>query len=207
MSRVALPSIFQQSTVSIGMMLVQSVVNSFGPQMLAGFSAGMRVESICIVPMAALGNAMSSYTAQNLGSGQQDRVTRGYHAALWLTGLFALILCVILELFHQPIIASFLGSDGTSLALKTGSSYLTFIGFFFGLIGLKMATDGLLRGAAHMKMFTIANLANLSLRVVLAVTLAPRFGIAMVWYAVPLGWLVNFLISYREYRTGRWRPL
>ena len=76
MCRVALPSIFQQSTVSIGMMLVQSVVNSFGPQMLAGFSAGMRVESICIVPMAALGNAMSSYTAQNLGAEQEDRVDR-----------------------------------------------------------------------------------------------------------------------------------
>lgn len=205
MCRVALPSIFQQSTVSIGMMLVQSVVNSFGPQMLAGFSAGMRVESICIVPMAALGNAMSSYTAQNLGAEQEDRVVKGYRAALCLTAFFALLLCLALELFHFPIIASFLGSDGTMQALETGSSYLRFIGFFFALIGLKMCTDGLLRGAADMKMFTLANLANLSLRVAFAIAMAPRFGIAMVWYAVPLGWLVNFLISYGEYRTGRWR--
>lgn len=204
MCRVALPSIFQQSTVSIGMMLVQSVVNSFGPQMLAGFSAGMRVESLCIVPMAALGNAMSSYTAQNLGSGQTGRVREGYHAALRLTAFFAVFLCLSLEFFHAPIIASFLGSDGTSLALETGSSYLRFIGFFFALIGLKMSTDGLLRGAADMKLFTLANLANLSLRVIFAVTMAPRFGIAMVWYAVPLGWLVNFLISFWEYRTGKW---
>lgn len=205
MCRVALPSIFQQSTVSIGMMLVQSVVNSFGPQMLAGFSAGMRVESICIVPMAALGNAMSSYTAQNLGAKQKERVVKGYHSALKLVAFFALILCLILEAFHSSIIASFLGSDGTKVALETGSSYLRFIGFFFALIGLKMCTDGLLRGAADMKMFTIANLANLSLRVIFAVTMAPQFGIAMVWYAVPLGWLVNFLISYGEYRTGKWR--
>ena len=205
MCRVALPSIFQQSTVSIGMMLVQSVVNSFGPQMLAGFSAGMRVESICIVPMAALGNAMSSYTAQNLGAGQKERVVKGYHSALCLTALFAVLLCTILELFHLPITASFLGSDGTAAALETGSSYLRFIGFFFALIGLKMCTDGLLRGSADMKMFTAANLANLTLRVVFAVTMAPRFGIAMVWYAVPLGWLVNFLISYGEYRTGKWQ--
>ncbi len=205
MCHVALPSIFQQSTVSIGMMLVQSVVNSFGPQMLAGFSAGMRVESICIVPMAALGNAMSSYTAQNLGAKQKDRVVKGYHSALGLVAFFALLLCLILELFHSAIIASFLGSDGTALALETGSSYLRFIGFFFALIGLKMCTDGLLRGAADMKMFTIANLANLSLRVIFAVTMAPRCGIAMVWYAVPLGWLVNFLISYGEYRTGKWQ--
>ncbi len=205
MCRVALPSIFQQSTVSIGMMLVQSVVNSFGPQMLAGFSAGMRVESICIVPMAALGNAMSSYTAQNMGANQKDRVVKGYHAALRLVALFALLLCLALEFFHFPIIASFLGSDGTKLALETGSSYLRFIGFFFALIGLKMCTDGLLRGAADMKMFTVANLANLSLRVIFAITMAPRFGIAMVWYAVPLGWLVNFLISFTEYRSGKWQ--
>ena len=205
MCRVALPSIFQQSTVSIGMMLVQSVVNSFGPQMLAGFSAGMRVESICIVPMAALGNAMSSYTAQNMGANQKERVVKGYHAALRLVALFSLLLCLALELFHFPIISSFLGSDGTKLALETGSSYLRFIGFFFALIGLKMCTDGLLRGAADMKMFTIANLANLSLRVIFAITMAPRFGIAMVWYAVPLGWLVNFLISFTEYRSGKWQ--
>ncbi len=204
MCRVALPSIFQQSTVSIGMMLVQSVVNSFGEQMLAGFSAGMRVESLCIVPMAAMGNAMSSYTAQNLGAGKKDRVTKGYHAAFKLVILAALFLCLGLELFCRPIIASFLGSDGTRAAMDTGVSYLKFIGFFFALIGFKMCTDGLLRGAADMKMFTLANLANLSLRVILAVTLAPKFGIAMVWYAVPLGWLVNFLISYAEYRTGKW---
>ena len=77
MCRIALPSILQQSTVSIGMMLVQSVVNGFGAQMLAGYSAGMRIESICIVPMAAMGNVMSSYTAQNLGAGREDRVGKG----------------------------------------------------------------------------------------------------------------------------------
>lgn len=205
MCQVALPSVFQQSTVSIGMMLVQSVVNSFGAQMLAGYSAASRVESLCIVPMSALGNAMSSYTAQNLGAEQTRRVQEGYHAALRLVAFFAVLLCLGLELFCQPIMASFLGSDGTEIALQTGSSYLRFIGFFFALIGLKMSTDGLLRGSADMKMFTIANLANLSLRVVMAVTLAPRFGIAFVWYAVPAGWLVNFLISYAEYRTGKWK--
>ena len=205
MCQVALPSIFQQSTVSIGMMLVQSVVNSFGAQMLAGYSAASRVESLCIVPMSALGNAMSSYTAQNLGAGMPRRVQEGYLAALRLVACFAVLLCLGLELFCQPIMASFLGSDGTEIALQTGNSYLRFIGFFFALIGLKMSTDGLLRGSADMKMFTIANLANLSLRVVMAVTLAPRFGIAFVWYAVPAGWLVNFLISYAEYRTGKWK--
>lgn len=205
MCRIALPSILQQSTVSIGMMLVQSVVNSFGAQMLAGYSAGMRIESICIVPMAAMGNVMSSYTAQNLGARQQERVVKGYHTAYGIVFAFGLLLCVILEIFYRPLIAMFLGEEGTVLAMNTGMDYMRFIGFFFSFIGLKMITDGLLRGAGDMKVFTLANMVNLCLRVAVAVTMAPRFGIAFVWYAVPMGWLANYLISFARYRTGKWR--
>lgn len=205
MSRIALPSILQQSTVSIGMMLVQSVVNSFGAEMLAGFSAAMRIESICIVPMAAMGNVMSSFTAQNLGAGKQERVVKGYHTGYGIVFGFGIILCVILEFFYQPLIGMFLGEEGTALAMSTGTDYLRFIGWFFTFIGLKMITDGLLRGAGDMKMFTVANLVNLSIRVIMAVTLAPVFGIAMVWYAVPVGWAANYVISFLEYRTGTWR--
>lgn len=160
MSRIALPSILQQSTVSIGMMLVQSVVNGFGTQILAGFSAAMRIESLCIVPMAAIGNAVSSYTAQNIGADKKERVTEGY---------------------------------------------LRFIGFFFCLIGFKMAVDSLLRGAGDVKAFTIANLVNLSIRVLLSKYAAPVWGVAMVWYAVPIGWLANFVISFCHYKTGKWK--
>jgi len=205
MSRIALPSILQQSTVSIGMMLVQSVVNSFGAEMLAGFSAAMRIESICIVPMAAMGNVMSSFTAQNLGAGKQERVVKGYHTGYGIVFGFGMILCVILEFFYQPLIGMFLGEEGTALAMSTGTDYLRFIGWFFTFIGLKMITDGVLRGAGDMKMFTVANLVNLSIRVIMAVTLAPVFGIAMVWYAVPVGWAANYVISFLEYRTGKWR--
>lgn len=187
MSRIALPSILQQSTVSIGMMLVQSVVNSFGAEMLAGFSAAMRIESICIVPMAAMGNVMSSFTAQNLGAGKQERVVKGYHTGYGIVFGFGIILCVILEFFYQPLIGMFLGEEGTALAISTGTDYLRFIGWFFAFIGLKMITDGLLRGAGDMKMFTVANLVNLSIRVIMAVTLAPVFGIAMVCSACWMG--------------------
>ena len=205
MTRIALPSVLQQSTVSIGMLLVQSVVNSFGSEVLAGFTAAMRLDSICVVPMAAMGNAMSSYTAQNLGAGRQDRVVQGYRAAYGIVGVAAVILCLILQAFYRPLIAIFLGDDGTAVAMATGIGYLRFTGWFYVFIGLKMSTDGLLRGAGDMPMFTVANLVNLSLRVLIAAIGAPRWGIAMVWYAVPIGWAANYLISFLEYRTGKWR--
>ena len=207
MIRIALPSILQQSIVSIGMMLVQSVVNSFGSQALAGFSAAMRVESLCVVPMAAIGNSLSSFTAQNIGAQQKDRVVEGYHAANKMVIFCAVFLCLILEIFAQPITTLFLGNEGTPKAVDTSLGYLTFIGWFFCLIGFKMAVDGLLRGAGDMKMFTIANLVNLFIRVSVSVTLAPRFGIAMVWYSVPIGWFANWVISFAQYRTGKWRQV
>lgn len=205
MARIALPSVFQQSTVSIGMMLVQSVVNSFGAAALAGFSAGSRIESICIVPMLAIGNSLSSYTAQNLGAGKPERVPQGYRVATGMVLFFAALIGLVLQLFHEPIIRFFLEGNGSTLALETGNAYLSFIGWFFCLIGFKMSVDGVLRGSGDMKMFTVANFMNLTLRVVLSLTLAPRFGIAMVWYAVPIGWFVNWLISFLEYRTGKWK--
>ena len=133
MSRIALPSILQQSTVSIGMMLVQSVVNSFGTQILAGFSAAMRIESLCIVPMSAIGNAMSSYTAQNIGAEKEERISQGYRAGNFMIIVIAVILCFFLEIAHKPLIALFLDNEPSAQTIVTGESYLKFIGFFFCL--------------------------------------------------------------------------
>jgi putative MATE family efflux protein len=205
MSRVAVPSILQQSTVSIGQMLVQSVVNGFGTQILAGFSAAMRIETLCIVPMSSIGNALSSYTAQNIGANKKERISQGYKTANLLVILIAVILCVILECYHKPIIAMFLDEAPAAQTIETGEAYLKFIGFFFCMVGFKMAADGILRGAGDVKVFTVANLVNLAIRVALSWFGAPIWGVAMVWIAVPLGWTANFCISFAHYKTGKWK--
>ena len=81
---------------------------------------------------------------------------------------------------------------------------LRFIKFFFICIGLKAVTDGVLRGAGDVVVFTLANLVNLGIRVSGAFLLAPVIGVAAVWYAVPAGWTVNYLISLGRYLTGKW---
>jgi putative MATE family efflux protein len=209
MAKIALPSILQQSTVAIGMLFVQSVVNSFGPERLAGFSASTRIEGIAIVPMAAMGGAISAYAAQNIGAREYRRVQQGYHAVLGIVFFFAALTCVITELFYNQIISLFLGANGTAIARETASNCIKFMGFFYVFIGMKMSTDGILRGAQDMKMFTIANMVNLSIRVLISIFLAPVFGIQMVWYASPLGWLANFVISFSQYRNknGKVRKL
>lgn len=204
MIKVAIPTMLQQSIVSIGLLLVQSVVNGFGSSVLAGYTAGTRIESICIVPMIAMGNAVSTFTAQNMGAGRTERVKRGYKVAYGIVFAFAVLICVILLLFKRQIIGVFMEGDTAGIAYETGVSYLSFIAFFFVLIGLKATTDGVLRGCGDVGIFTAANLINLSIRVLVANLCAPIWGVAAVWYAIPMGWTANYLISFGRYLSGKW---
>ena len=90
----------------------------------------------------------------------------------------------------------FLGKDGPELAYQVSGEYMKWIGYFFIIMGIKMATDGVLRGIGNMRPFLIANIVNLAIRLSVALIFVPRFGIAFVWLAVPAGWLANFVISY-----------
>ena len=204
-TRIAVPSILQQSIVSIGMLLVQSVVNGFGSAALAGYSAGSRIESICVVPMIATGNAVATFTAQNIGAGKMERVKEGYRASYGIVAGFSVIIAVIVVLLNGPIITSFLGDGMSREAYGAGTGYLSFIAYFFVFIGMKACTDGVLRGSGDVLVFTIANLVNLTIRVYAAFHFAPIWGVAAVWYAVPMGWIANYVISFSRYLTGKWR--
>lgn len=204
MIKVAIPSMLQQSIVSVGMLLVQSVVNGFGSSVLAGYTAGMRIESICIVPMIATGNAVSTFTAQNLGAGKPERVKKGYLAGMSIVAGFAVFICIVLTVFHSTIIGAFLERGSDRAAFETGNAYLSFIAFFFVFIGLKAITDGVLRGAGDVVVFTLANLINLGIRVAFSFGMAGVIGVQAVWIAVPMGWSVNYLISFVRYLSGKW---
>lgn len=204
-TRIAIPSIIQQSIVSIGMLLTQSSVNQFGSSALAGYSAGMRLESIAIVPMVATGNAVSTFAAQNLGAGQKERVKEGLHAAYGIVIGFAAALAVISHLFYTPIISIFADPAVSPVTFQTGVAYMRFLGSFYVLIGFKTTTDGVLRAAGDVNVYMAANLVNLAIRVCAAWFFSPIFGIQVIWEAVPLGWLANFLISFSWYRTGNWQ--
>ena len=200
--QIAVPSVLQQSTVSIGMMIVQAVVNPFGTQALAGYSATMRVENVFSLIFVSIGNAVSPYVSQNLGAKKIERIKKGYHAALVLDICFAVLAFIVIETLHTQISSLFLGKDGTALAYQVSGDYMRWLGCFFIFMGIKMATDGVLRGLGVMRPFLIANMVNLAIRLSVALICAPRFGIAFVWLAVPAGWLANFLISYVALRKS-----
>lgn len=205
MVKMAIPTMLQQSIVSVGMLLVQSVINRFGSDVLAGYTAAGRIESICIVPMIAAGNAVATFTAQNVGAGKHERVREGYRSAYGMVFGFAAVICIAVLLSRKALIGMFLDGAGNAAAYETGISYLSFIAFFYVLIGLKAITDGVLRGSGDVGVFMAANLINLSIRVSAAYLLAPVLGAAAVWYAEPMGWAVNYLLSFLRYKSGKWR--
>ena len=207
MLKVAIPSTLQQSIVHVGMLLVQSVVNVFGSAVMAGYAAGTRIESICIIPMIALGNAMSTYTAQNIGAGEIARVKKGYRACYLFVAVLALFICLIMVFGGNVFIRSFLNGSSTGTAYQTGMGYVRFISFFYVCIGVKSTTDGLLRGAGDVVVFTGANFVNLLIRVTVAALFAPVIGVQAVWYAIPMGWTANYIISLSRYLTGKWEKI
>ncbi len=204
MSAIALPSILQQSTVSIGMMLVQGVINSFGPAILAGYSAAMRLESIATVPFTSLGNAASSYAAQNIGAKKTERIKSGYNAMVVLTVIFSLLIFITFNLF-KPLLISIFIEENSIEAYETANQFFVYITPVFVFIGLKMVTDGILKASGNVVPFTIANIVNLSIRVALSYLLAPVIGFSICYMAVPLGWIANFMISGSIYFSGRWK--
>ena len=114
------------------------------------------------------------------------------------------MICAALQAFGAQLLTLFLDASEGSIAYATGLSYLRFLSWFYVLIGMKACTDGVLRGAGDIAVFTTANLVNLSIRVWFAFTFAPVIGVQAVWISVPVGWAANFIISFAYYLTGRW---
>ena len=200
--KLAIPSIVQQSIVSIGILLTQSAVNQFGSSAVAGYSAGNRLESIFIVPMVAMGNVMSTFTAQNVGAGRKERIREGYHVVLRMILGFAILTIIITQAFGRELVSLFVDVAESAEAYQLGIGYIQYIGWFVAILGLKTATDGILKGSGDVKVYMIANLINLAIRVSVARLGAPIYGPQIVWYIVPVGWFVNFAISFAWYQKA-----
>ena len=208
-----------ESKIPLGLLIFSSVLNILMDLwMVAGLGLGVfgaalatliaqgisAVLSLLIFlqRIVSIGNAVSPYVSQNLGAGKKQRIKQGYHAALVLDVCFAVLAFIVIEVLHTQISSLFLGKDGTALAYQVSGDYMRWLGCFFIFMGIKMATDGVLRGLGIMRPFLAANMVNLAIRLSVALICAPRFGIAFVWLAVPAGWLANFLISCAALRRS-----
>lgn len=204
---IAVPSILQQSFISVGNIVIQSVINTFGSEVMAGYSAAVKLNNMVVTSLTTLGNGISNYTAQNMGAGKHARVKQGFRAGLAIVWIICVPVCALYLIAGKYLMYAFL-DDVSGMALKTGLTFLRVISPFYFVIAAKLVADGVLRGSGMMKQFMIATFTDLILRVALAEVLAlTPLGTTGIWMAWPCGWCVSAVLSIIFYRGGAWNKM
>ncbi|MBN2946193.1 MAG: MATE family efflux transporter [Blautia sp.] len=201
---IAVPSILQQSVLSVGNLFVQDIVNRYGSAVVAGYSGAIKLNTFAINIFMTLGSCLSSYTAQNIGAGKQERIPMGFRTGLKLSELTALPFVVLYFGFSQQMMGLFLNAE-SSAAIHAGVMFLRIVSPWYFMIVVKLMTDGIIRGSGAMIYFVIATIPDLILRIGFALMLSPRFGSTGIWMAWPFGWIaatVLTIIFYRKVKNG-----
>lgn len=204
-AKVGVPSMIQQSIVSLSMMMMQGLVNSYGKVFVAGYTAATKIDTLAMLPNMNFSNAMSSYTAQNIGAGEEKRVMEGYKASLFMVVIFSLIITGIIYLFGPHLLGLFLNAGSSGSAMDYGLKYMKTVSLFYVLMGFLFVGNGLLRGAGDMGAFMLSSMSNLFSRVVAAYLLAYFIGASAIWWSIPLGWAIGAVFSLVRVRSGKWR--
>lgn len=204
-AKIAVPSILQQSFVSVGNIFIQSLVNSFGSAVIAGYSAAIKLNTFTITSFSTLGNALSSFSAQNIGAAKIDRVRKGFRAGTMLAWIIAVPFFVLFFFFGNEMLRIFM-ENPTGGAMKAGMAFLKIVSPFYFIISLKLLADGLLRGSSAMIGFMVSTFTDLILRVILAYVFAGIFGSTGIWMSWPVGWSISAISSLLFYRYT-WKQL
>lgn len=202
-SLIAIPSILQQSFISIGNIFIQSLINGYGSAVIAGYSAAIKLNTFAITSFTTLANGLSSFTAQNMGAAKTERVKKGFWSGVVLSLCIVLPFFVGYFFFHHELMLLFMKSD-SSMALQVGKNFLMMVSPFYFIICIKLMADGVLRGSGAMGWFMAATFTDLVLRVILAYSLAPSYGINGIWMSWPIGWVAAALLSLGFYLAGVW---
>ena len=203
-SVVAIPSILQQSFISVGNIIIQGIINSFGSAVMAGYSASIKLNNLVITSLTTLGNGISNFTAQNLGAQKPERVKEGFKSGIKLVWMLCIPLTILYIFVGKYLLYIFLDNP-SGTAMDVGIEILRILAPFYIVVSAKLVADGVLRGAEMMNKFMIATFTDLVLRVVLAKALSIPFGTTGIWLAWPIGWSVATVLSVIFYRTGIWR--
>ena len=193
-ARVAVPSMLQQSFISVGNMVLQGIINSFGSGVMAGYSGAIKLNNLVVTSFTTLGNGVSNYTAQNLGAGKHERVRQGHKAGIKMVWMLCIPLAAAYFFLGCPLMKIFL-KDGSADAMNTGITFLRIVAPFYFVVSVKLVTDGVLRGSGRMKEFMIATFSDLILRVGLAFVFSSRLGSVGIWLSWPVGWIVGTAAS------------
>lgn len=196
-SKLSVPSILQQSFVSVGNLFIQSLVNGFGTNVMAGYSSAIKLNTFAVTSFSTVGNSVSSFTAQNMGAMKYDRVKSGFKVGALIAVGIAALFSLVYVLFANNLIYIFMDSadaDNTAAA-DVGIKFLQIVSPFFIMVGIKLNSDGVLRGCGKIGAFMVTAFLDLFLRVAFAYILTPVFDETGIWLSWPIGWTLSSIVS------------
>ena len=173
--------------MNFGILLVQGLVNSFGPTVMAAFAAAVKIDAFAYMPVQDFGNAFSTFIAQNYGAQREDRINAGWKGALGTVLCFCVVISAAVCLFARPLMGLFIEPGETEI-IQEGVRYLRIEGAFYAGIGCLFLLYGLYRALGRPGMSVVLTVLSLGTRVALAYALAPAVGVTGIWWAVPIGW-------------------
>lgn len=185
----------QQSTMNFGILLVQRLVDSFGPVIMAAFAAAVKIDTFAYLPVQDFGNAFSTFVAQNYGAGKGDRIRQGFRQAGLLSGGFSLLISLLVFVFARPLMSIFVQAGETAV-LDAGVRYLRVEGAFYLGIGLLFLLYGFYRAVKRPSMSLVLTVISLGARVGLAYALAGTLGELGIWISIPIGWFLADLVGF-----------
>lgn len=203
--RIGVPTMLQSCSVSVGAMFVQSIVNTYGADVIAGYSAATRINQLASVSIVSLGMALSTFAAQNIGARQLDRPKKGVTAVLKLEMIYCAVLCVIVFFFGRSLISMFAGSTATEEMLSAGNQFfLTVIPSYF-IFSFMNAYKSTSQGAGYMMGFLASTMLDIIVRVGVSFALSPYIGFTAICISYPIGWLVGAAVAAVFYFNGSWK--
>lgn len=191
----------QQSVMNLGILMVQGLVNSFGPAVMAAFAAGVKIDAFAYPALQDFGNAFSTFIAQNYGAGKHERIRTGLCGAATAAVVFGACVSLLVWLFARRLMLLFVEPAETEI-IAEGIRYLHIEGFFYSGIGCLFLLYGLCRGLGKPGMSVVLTVISLGTRVALAYILSsiPALGVTGIWWSVPIGWLLADIAGAVCYR-------
>lgn len=207
MLRFALPSALQQSIVSVGSVVVQATINSFGAAVIAGSAAAAKVINLATAIPINYSNAYSNYVGQNIGAGREERIGPGLRTSFLGCGAVSLIMTAVFEIFPRQIIGLFIEETEKDIeqVITVGMTYVRVVGAFLVVFSAFMLVKATFKGSGDMGWFIITTLLSFFIRLLLTVGFAGIAGVDIIWWAFCAGWTIALLVAAARYLQGGWR--
>lgn len=196
--RIGFPMAIQFSILGIGIIIIQSVCNTFGSNVIAAVTAALRIEQIATLPMMSFGVALAAYVAQNFGARKFKRIRLGIIKTSTINVVLSVLMAFVMRWWGTNIIGAFIGS-ATKDIIDIAHSYLLISTIFYFFLGQIFIYRNALQGMGETLFPLLACIAELLVRSFAAVYLAVKFGYIGMFYAGPIAWISASSILFLGY--------